>query len=169
MRHAPPILIAATLLASCGHSPRPQTLSRPKANPPALHFGSQPVAPINRDLSAAESLWHVRAGLNVAALSCRDTKAIAPAYNQMLSVHHAALAAAAKADQARFGTGTDAAKHFDRHQTQLYNYFANPVAQRQFCASATSLLSRINAMPSTQLAAAAPRSLAELEAPFRRG
>jgi hypothetical protein len=57
-------------------------------------------------------------------------------------------------------------KQNDRHQTQLYNFFADPRGQAELCRSAASVLMRVNGMTGAQLKQVAPRALAEVEAPF---
>jgi hypothetical protein len=170
MKHALTLITPALLLASCGQSAhKPQSIARPAATPKVAapsRVADRPVASINRGLTPAETLWHLRAGLNVAAISCRGSRTVAPAYNRMLGQHRAALAIAASSEQARFGAGAANVKQNDRHQTQLYNFFAGPRGQAGLCRSAASVLARINAMNGAQLNQAAPRALAEVEAPF---
>ncbi len=131
---------------------------------PNLVYGDKPVAPINAGLNSGETLWHLRAALNVAALSCRAPQyaLMGPNYNKMLKLHKATLLRAVGSESTKYGNG--AAN--DRHQTQLYNFYASPVAQAQMCWSASGLMEKMLALPSASLESAAPKFLAELEAPF---
>ncbi|HSI16543.1 MAG TPA: hypothetical protein VK980_02140 [Sphingomonas sp.] len=108
---------------------------------PAAAQGWEPAQP---GLSSDEVAWHVRAGLNVAALACRDADAatMVAQYNAMLANDGAPLAAARagveSAYRARFGAGWQARD--DDDMTRLYNHFAAPEAHEAFCAAARELL-----------------------------
>jgi hypothetical protein len=114
----------------------------------------------------------MRSALNVAALSCRTAKTsgVAPAYNRMLVRHKAVLATANAAEiapyRARYGAKWSGA--YDVHATRLYNFFAMPTAQLQFCAAAGQVLAKANAMTPDAVVGYAPVALAQLEAPFLR-
>ena len=112
----------------------------------------------------------MRSALNVAALSCRTKKTagVAPAYNRMLVRHKAVLAIANDAEVAPFRAryGAKWSGPYDTHATRLYNFFAMPAAQGQFCVTAAQILARTNAMAPATLAGFAPVALAQLEAPF---
>ena len=116
----------------------------------------------NRNLDAAETVWHVRVALNVAALGCRgaEGQAITAGYNAMLTRERAALS------RANAGTieaaGGQAA--YDEAMTQLYNYFAQPAAKTAFCAAAATVTGELAAAGSIDAAAAA--ALAKLDRPF---
>ena len=136
---------AFAVLAACSHG-QPQTAkSRPLAAPPA-------------SADPNEAVWHLRAGLNVAALLCkgRGRVAVAPGYARLLDRHRGLLAAAYSAEQRRHGSG------FDRHQTRLYNRFANPRDPARFCRSAAGVASRSAAMSSPDLSRRASALLGEL-------
>ncbi|MBS0474853.1 MAG: hypothetical protein JSR28_06860 [Proteobacteria bacterium] len=109
--------------------------------------------------AATENLWHLRAGLNVAALSCRGSgrEAIAPAYSRLLSRHRSLLASAYAVEQRRQGGG------MDRHLTQLYNRFAMQRSPAEFCANAAAVATEANAMDSPTLARNAGTLLARLD------
>ena len=125
-------------------------------------------ATINHAISAAEAAWHVRAGLNVAALGCRaDEAAMAVRYNALLMRHKASLAAAYAAMQARFrAAGGDWQSAQDAYVTRLYNFFAQPSAKEAFCAAAAKVGTEAQAIAPTDFASQAPAALAVLEAPF---
>ena len=103
----------------------------------------------NLRIGADETSWHVRAALNVAALGCRDAaEAVTVAsYNRMIGRHRKPLAAAdagvKAAHRQRFGARWEA--EHDARMTRVYNFFAQPPAQRGFCAAARAVL----ASPST--------------------
>lgn len=127
--------------------------------PPRLADGSY-VTP-NRAVSAAGAVWHLRAGLNVAALSCRGPQetALVAAYNGMLQRHHGAFDQAYRTLSHEHG---DAAA-FDGAMTQLYNYYALPAAQPALCATAQQVLAEAALLPPDGLTAFAPGALARLE------
>jgi len=107
-----------------------------------------------------ESLWNLRAGLNVAALSCRGEgrASVVDDYGRFLSRHRGVLAVSYQTGVKRYGrTG------FDRRQTKLYNQFANQYATERFCRTAQSIASQAVAMDSAKLSATAPRLLTDLE------
>lgn len=161
-------------LAGCGHKREapPVALPPPAPAPAAMPLppaGSAPgqtlpdadAATINSGIGAEEALWHLRAGLNVAALGCGDATVVTQ-YNGWLVENRAALKQAYAAENAAHpGKG-----ELDRHMTQLYNFFAQPPAQRRFCGTASSVAARVSA-PGVALASEAPAAVVELEAPIR--
>ena len=105
------MLVGLGLLAGCAKKPvdimvvapppppAPAVMPKPPrsaalnlAIPAPLADGS--FATPNRNLSGAASIWHLRSGLNVAALQCGT--ASSDQYNAMLRVHKTALATAFK-------------------------------------------------------------------------
>ena len=158
-------LILLSLAACAGQSPRrsdrPQAASRPVV---------QPIRPsASRPYYAArpagnETVLKLRAGLNVAALSCRGRgmPAVTPAYGQMLSRHRALFAAAYRTETQRLGQSG-----LDRQQTRLYNRFANQASPGNFCRSAAQLANQASSMDSPRLASASPQMVAQLEAQLR--
>jgi hypothetical protein len=119
---------------------------------------------INSGASAQEALWHVRAALNVAALSCarRPGGATTVArYNALLTQRKAVFATAYAAERARFGQAA-----LDVHMTRLYNFFAQPPAQAAFCAAAAGVADRAVAVSPAGLPQFAPGALDTLEAPI---
>jgi len=146
--------------------PVPQPLQR-AAEPPEATIA---VAAINRGIGPGETIWHMRSALNVAALSCRDKSQnqIATNYNQMLQRHRAILANAYTEEQAQFRTkyGSDWQRRQDRHATSVYNFFANPIAARQFCEAAMVISARVNDLDATQFKEYSRTALAQLERPI---
>jgi hypothetical protein len=119
-------------------------------------------ATINSGVADKEALWHVRAALNVAALGCRGDRALLQNYNDFLKGRKVLLASAYAEEAARHR----AASGLDRHMTQLYNFFAQPPAQADFCRVASTEAARLDAVPASQLTVHAPAALDRLEAPF---
>ena len=110
------------------------------------------------------SVWKLRAGLNVAALSCkgRGRASVSGDYRRLLSRHRDLLAAAYKAEERRLGRAG-----FDRQQTKIYNRFANPRSPQRFCQTASDVAKRANRMDSNSLAPAARGMASELERRLR--
>lgn len=167
------VLLGVALLSGCASGVHESATVRPSPTlPPPPIVANRPSAPINANLSANEALWHMRSALNVAALSCRTAKTsgVAPAYNRMLARHKAVLAVANAAEvapyRARYGAKWSGA--YDVHATRLYNFFAMPTAQLQFCGAAGQVLAKANAMTPDAIVGYAPIALAQLEAPFLR-
>jgi hypothetical protein len=110
----------------------------------AAPAAAQSWEPAQPALSADEVAWHVRAGLNVAALACRDADAatMVAQYNAMLATESVPLAAARTGVEsgyrARYGAAWQARD--DDDMTRLYNHFATPGAHDAFCAAARELL-----------------------------
>src|SRR3546814_6534668 len=82
----------------------------------------------------------MRTGRNVAALGCRGANeaAIIAGYNALLDSQETALAKAHKALVSAAGEA-----RFDDAMTRLYNYWAQPGAQAEFCAAASRVLARV--------------------------
>ncbi len=136
---------AAAVLASC---------TRDRGGPPRT-------AGTGGDLARPpEALWHLRAGLNVAALSCRGRgrKPVSGAYNRLLSHHRALLDRAYRDELTRHGKDG-----YDSHATRIYNRFANQRSPGKFCAAAAEAAREASSMRSLELAAAAPNLLSRLE------
>ena len=127
-------------------------------------------AVVSTAISPLESLWHMRAALNVAALGCRDADEAntVASYNALIRNQGAALAAASDAVagryKAQYGAGWQDA--LDRDMTRLYNYFAQPGAQAEFCNTAKAVLTQVAAVEPGGLADFAVDELPALEAPF---
>lgn len=159
----PVVLFAATLLAACAGRPTPVAVA--VAPPPvALPMAPPAPTPINARLSPAATLWHLRSGLNVAALACRGEgeAATVTAYNALLARHRERLAAA----QATYAAEYPARGAYDDAQTQLYNFWAQPRGRDAFCAAAREALTALEVAPTDALDAEAPAMLATLDAPF---
>jgi hypothetical protein len=131
--------------------------------PSPLADGGYPTP--NQGLSAAGAVWHLRAALNVAALSCPEPQrtTITDAYNAMLTSRKKELAAA----QTRLAVEYRAqGGDFDNSMTSLYNFFAQLPARPGFCAAAARVMTSLAAVPANGLSGAAPDALAALDRPF---
>jgi len=163
-------LLGVVLLSGCASNPVKPVPVRPSVPTPPTTAAPRPFATINANLSGNEALWHMRSALNVAALSCRTrkTSSVAPAYNRMIARHKAVLATAnaAEVEPFRARYGAKWAGPYDTHATKVYNFFAMPTAQAQFCTVATQVLAKTNAIAPDALIDFAPKALAQLEAPF---
>ena len=150
--------------------PEPAVMPKPPrgaaarlAIPAPLPDGS--FATPNRNLSGPASIWHLRSGLNVAALQCGT--ASSDQYNAMLRVHKTALASAFKQVEAEYrGGGGDWQDRFDDTMTRLYNYFAQPPAQRGFCAAAVPVLAEAATVAPDAFESFARTAIARIDQPF---
>ncbi len=180
--------LAATALAGCAVKTPPPEVAR--VAPPPLVAPPRPAGPAgtavtfatpprdsygkymtpNTGLTTEEALWHLRMGLNVAALSCFDANdSVNAAYANFLTLHKTRLARANTAMDKLWVERTskaDAKTARDSHSVDVYNFFALPMITRTFCAAADRVLATANATPSDQLDGYATVGLAELEAPF---
>ncbi len=144
------LIVLAGFTAGCSHQAQPRLASRPA-----------PIAPPRVTVIPAQpdtAVWHLRAGLNVAALTCkgRGRVPVRGVYAQLLVRHRTLLAAAYSAEQHRQGG------NFDRSETRLYNRFSNQRHPEQFCRDAASVARRAAAMDSPTLAANAGSLLGDL-------
>jgi glucose/arabinose dehydrogenase len=153
----------AALLAGCASQQSAPVARAPQQRPPAAQAQRAPQPPPQRAPSHAvaepgEAVWHLRAGLNVAALSCRGRGrvSVAGAYSQLLSRHRGLLAAAYAGEQKRYGKG------LDRHLTQIYNRFAFQPSPGKFCTDAAAVASEAVRMDSATLSGQAKRLLGRL-------
>ncbi|THD36097.1 MAG: hypothetical protein E7773_09180 [Sphingomonas sp.] len=127
-------------------------------------------AVVSANLSPLESLWHLRAALNVAALGCRDADEVTTIaeYNALIHGQTAALAAAGAAVDAHYKAqyGASWQSALDRDMTRLYNYYAQPAAQAEFCATAKTVLAQVASVDPANLADFAVAEMPALDAPF---
>ena len=90
--------------------------------------------------TAANAIWSLRAGLNVAALQCQFSPYLGTVktYNDMLKHHSAELATAQATMIAHFKRydGTRALNSFDQYSTRIYNSYSTLDAQYAFCTAA---------------------------------
>lgn len=168
-------LLAPVLAAGCAHRAKPPAPSAtapmaPQPRPPAGAAAGLSLpepdaagrfATVNSGIGDKEALWHVRSALNVAALGCRQEGALVRNYNQFLTQRKATLATAYASE-----SGHRSGAALDQHMTRLYNFFAQPPAQAEFCHVAGVEAARIVSVPPADLPHHAPGALARLEAPF---
>ena len=156
------LLLSTVLLAGCAARVVPVAVAPP---PPAVVAAPPAPTPINAGLSAAATLWHLRAGLNVAALACRgpDEAALAAGYNALLATQADALKAAQAAEFAAYQAGGgDWRDRYDDDQTRLYNFFGQARGRDAFCRAASAMVAR----PPATLTADAAAQLALLDRSF---
>ncbi len=163
-------IVVAGLAAGLGVSgcatrppPAPEAEKPPAAAEPALDG-------IHRGLGPMETLWHLRAGLNVAALSCEGHggAALAGDYNGWLQREGVVLRQAydAKVAWAKAEAGVGWQQFLDRHMTRLYNHFAWPPAQPAFCREAAAVLRAALAPGGGGAVAMAGPALRRIDAPI---
>lgn len=179
MRRQLPFAIAvAVALAGCSSKQHVAPLA--SAAPPATPIASAPAgygnlvvparladgsyATPNRSVSAAGAVWHLRAGLNVAALSCRGAEeaALIASYNALIQRHRTAFDQAYRALASEYGS----VAAFDQAMTALYNYYALPPARLGLCAAAQAVLTDAAAVPAGELVSFAPTALARIDRPY---
>lgn len=135
---------------------------------PPLGAGQPPLPGMTAREADYYTLWHLRVGLNVAALQCQYSKALRSAnlYNAFLRQHSDELAAAYKGLDAYFRR-TDGARlgprKFDTENTRMYQKFSAVGTQRDFCEHAAMVARRALAVPKGQATAFAGQELG----PFR--
>jgi len=185
-------VVTAMALTGCSSSRPAEHVAAPMPPPPtpAAQAWTRPLPPMgaapsfavparasdgtyltpNHALSDADTLWHVRMALNVAALSCRNdpSDAARANYVRLLSVHRSALDQANRTVDAQYRArlGSQAMAARDTHNTKAYNFFAMPPVQDRFCAAAVQVSAAAVAMSGVEFTAYAPNALAQLEQPF---
>ena len=149
-------------------APKPQPMPQPPqgavagmAIPARLPGGGY--ATPNQGLGTTAALWHVRTGLNVAALGCRGANeaTIIAQYNALLHDQKAALSEAHATLVAEHGEDS-----YDHAMTRLYNYWAQPAVQEEFCAAAANVLARSASVTPATVDSFATTAIAELDGPF---
>lgn len=158
----------ALLLAGCQPAPEPlKTIPVPLPQNLAVE---QPLPEIPPDVltgSKGEDLWHLRSGLNVAALICRNmsmSNSIVSDYNRMLTKHMLLLRGAAQAEVDQFkDQGGQWQDHYDSHMTKVYNLYSLTQQRSQFCVEAKHLVHEAAGLESPQFAHMATRMLQQLD------
>ncbi len=147
----PPVAIAA---------PLPPGATPGMLVPQALADGSFPTP--NRGLTGDAAIWHLRAGLNVAALSCPGVEgaAIRAGYNGWLRRDKAALARVATGYAAQYTAGG-----YDDAMTRLYNFFSQTPVRPAFCTAAAGIVAEMASDTAVQPVGVEAR-LATLDRPF---
>jgi hypothetical protein len=180
------IVLLVALSACAGRTPVVIAPSAPPPLPvavavaPSLPVGASPNMPVplmradgsfatpNAGLTPAATLWHMRAGLNVAALACRaDEGTTVARYNALLAMHRAALTSAEARYAAEFrAQGGNWRDRYDDAMTRLYNYWSMVPARAGFCAAAAQTLADAAGVPADALPAFAAERLPALDRPF---
>jgi hypothetical protein len=128
---------------------------------------------LNSNLDANSTLWHFRSAWNVAALNCLapEEAPILQGYAAFLKQYSRALSAANVALDQRFarelgsrGAGIVARENY---MTQVYNYFALPPAQSDFCNAALAIATDYLAAPPASAGELAAANLPRYEAVFQ--
>jgi hypothetical protein len=185
-------IILAGLLASaaaCAPKPPPPPPPPPPA-PPVVVIPPRPLPPGNASLTqilpgrgidgkfvtansgvtGERAFWQLKIGLNVAAIGCRglEETTLVAAYNNIIKTHGKTIRETERSVIRNLGkeTRTNGTAARDRLSTQLFNYFAQPPAQRAFCARANEIAQIVSATPSAQLVEQAPVHLGRLDEPF---
>ena len=105
--------------------------------------------------AAANAVWNVRAGLNVAALQCQFSGYLKTVnnYNDFLKHHGEELVRAQQAMLRHFRRfdGARAATSFDQYTTRTYNSYSTLDAQYAFCDAAGRVGRLVLALPKGKL------------------
>lgn len=114
----------------------------------------------------AHLLWNLRAGLNVAALSCQFSPYLRTVanYNAILAHHSRELASAYTVLEGYFRriNGRTGPRSFDQYSTNTYNGFSTMEAQFGFCQTAARLGKEALATPKGQFGQFAAQRFREL-------
>ena len=164
----PPVIIAPPPPAPM-LMPTPPNSAAPTLTIPIVDAMGRRMTP-NVDLSPEQALWQLRIGLNVAALNCRgpNEAALVADYARFLNANRAANTRAERwviADQGR-RTGGNGIAARDALSTRLYNYFAQPPVNADFCRTATSVMALAAAEPTATIMNFASTQLPEVDRPF---
>lgn len=146
-----------TLITGCSKT------VQPIASPPAI---AEPTPPTAASRDQSETIWRLRAALNVAALSCSSrSPSIVKDYNTLLKVRKTTLATAYQARAASFreNGGADWQASFDRDTTRLYNHYASPPAQLRLCAAADAIAAEALNVPQGSFPAFAATAVDRIE------
>ncbi len=125
----------------------------------------------NSNITGDRAFWQLKIGLNVAAIGCRglEETTLVSAYNNIIKTHGKVIKSTEKSVISQLGKDNknNGIAPRDRLSTQLFNYFAQPPAQRAFCARANEIAQLVSATPTAQLVEQAPAHLARLDQPFQ--
>jgi hypothetical protein len=177
------IVTTGVLLSGCGTKPAPVVAAAPVPVPvpqavpmPSGAYVGMPVPPTlpggayatpNVNLSSAGAVWHLRAGLNFAALGCRgpEEAGIIARYNAMLSAQKPVLANAERTliAEYRATAPTQWRDAYDDAMTRLYNYYALAPARAALCVTADRLLTEAQTVTPDAFPAFAAQRLPELD------
>ncbi|WP_254605212.1 hypothetical protein [Sphingomonas bacterium] len=133
--------------------------------PQRLADGSFPTP--NQGRTGAAAIWHLRAGLNVAALSCPGSEgaAIRAGYNAWLKRAKTPLARA-QASYASQYRGQPITSGYDYAMTRLYNFYSQTPVRPAFCTAAAGIVADLTTLTPAGLPAFSEMQLALLDQPF---
>lgn len=161
---------AIAAVAACASRPKEVAVAAPPAVlAPVPVYVTPPITPINRGLSQAATVWHMRVALNVAALACRGAQeaSIVQRYNALLATHKTTLASAESTLEGQYRSGGgDWQDRYDDSMTKLYNFFSQAQARDAFCTAAAATLVESERLTPGELQAFAAAVLPTLDAPF---
>jgi hypothetical protein len=124
----------------------------------------------NRDLYGERAFWNLRIALNVAAIGCRGARAgeLVADYNRLLG-RHAALVRSSETGVIAYlarQSGSNGIAARDKLSTRLFNYFAQPPAQAEFCQQAANVASELANSNEAHARLRASALLAKVDQPF---
>jgi len=186
------IIVAGLLASVAACAPKPAAPPPPPPPPPpvAVVIPPRPLPPgnaavtqilpgrgidgrfvtANSNISGDRAFWQLKIGLNVAAIGCRgiEEATLVSAYNNIIKAHAKVIKSTEKTVISQLGkeNRNNGIAPRDRLSTQLFNYFAQPPAQRSFCARANEVAQMVSSTPTAQVVAQAPEQLARLDQPF---
>lgn len=167
----PPIPVAPPVYIQAPPRPYlPAGATRFMAIPPKTAGGLRQT--VNTSISTAQVTWNMRAALNVAALNCLqpEHQAILANYQTFLTKFERPLASANRTMSREFSAryGREGRAVEDAYLTKLYNYFAMPQVQDEFCDAALALSNEAIAVEVAELDSFTAQSLPRMEQVFER-
>ncbi|GAA4052080.1 hypothetical protein GCM10022213_25690 [Parerythrobacter jejuensis] len=126
---------------------------------------------INAGITPAQTIWNMRAALNVATLNCQDPQFanLLPNYSAFLTNFRRPLrtanSAVTREFRDRFGRRSYRGEQ-DSYMTRVYNFYALPPAQRGFCQAALEVSAASLTVAPADLESFSARSLPRLDAVF---
>lgn len=125
---------------------------------------------VNRQITPAQTVWNFRSAYNVAALNCRDPKydPIVVGYRAFLKKHAKALTLANRKVDGEFRAlyGAKFIPNREKYMTAVYNHFAAPPVQPQFCDAVMAVNNDVPALKLAGLTDFAQRNLPNIEIVF---
>ncbi len=176
------VAAAVAALAACASPPPPAPPPPPPVAPPArplppggaaANMFIPPVGlnglrqTVNANVSSAQRIWNFRSAYNVAALNCMQPQhaSILTGYKTFLEVHKRDLTRINDTVESewRKAQGAGYARARDTYSTQVYNYWALPPIQPQFCDAMVQILQQEAVMPAGSVDVFAESGLTKLE------
>lgn len=179
---------ASVLLASCAAKAPPPpppppppvaVVAPPRPLPPGGASPNLVVPPVdatglrysvNRNITAAQTVWNLRSAWNVAALSCHEPRHadIVVNYRSFLKAHEKTLTKANKTVDAEFRAkyGKSFIAPREKYMTEVYNHFALPPTMNEFCTAVQAMGRDAMLIKPAELEAFALRSLPSVEVVF---